>query len=204
MLHRGRFFFRLFWTLQSSTGFDRFEMEEKCPLLTFVLTLLVLATKAQREKSERLSMDINSKAIFIHCFVVSRCKIEKKRKQILMQFSMDGRHKRGKHRFVLSWEPSPRFSTVNWTHIYLKLNESQNSPPKNASFRSRFIAKLINHRHQRGANEISCIFGSVQKSRGFCTVFMTHLPCDHVTLKKNRQIFSDFDTLGDTQTEKSS
>lgn len=104
---------------------------------------------------------------------------EEKEKHILMQFSMDTRQK-GQKRFVYSWVPvawlivehiKNQFCPVNWTQIYLKLNESQHILPGplclgesivvdyflsfKMQFWSQFTRKLIHH------HPISCsLFGN--------------------------------------------
>lgn len=102
---------------QNQRWIDRFEMGKKCPLLGAHTVCVCFDTSPftkTSDRSIRLSMGINSKAIFFVSVSVSVCVCRStmfqaefevecdEKKHILMQFSMDEGHKKGKKRFVFN------------------------------------------------------------------------------------------------------
>lgn len=141
--------FCLFWTRHTEpSGIDRFEMGRECPLLdgsahgvVYVLTLLLFF---QRRQSMRLSMDINRRGSrSARFFRRSTLNVKKRRSSTswcngtIFNGTTKRQTEKGQKRFVYSWAASwhivehikNRFCTVNWTQIYLILNESRNIVP---------------------------------------------------------------------------
>lgn len=111
------------------------------------------STRGSRQKRDpwdyRWTLAAKCSSLFIFCFSsVDRYWMRKKRNTSWCNFQWM-RDKKGKKRFVYSWVPvgssgeaeriKNRFSMVNWTQIYLILNESQNI------FLHSFIELLLMH-----------------------------------------------------------
>lgn len=128
--------FRLIWTRHTRIDWSIWN-GKKCPLLAARCCVCFdtspLRREVNRKRSMRLSMDISSKTLVFFAFSsVDRHWMRKKRNTSWCNFQWTG-DKKGKKRFFTSEcqlgeaeRIKNRFYMVNWTQIYLILNESQN------------------------------------------------------------------------------